>query len=360
MSDTLPLLNVPARYTPLDSCGSGGFSDVFFYYDTNLERNVAIKSIRDTTQVARLTDEINALMQLRSKHVVQVYDVVPPSNDVFGIVLEHINGCDLVEIPPELKSPDMLLKLLWQIASGIADIHRAGLIHRDIKPNNMKIDQEGVLKIFDFGLARNQGIDAKTTGFKGTYYFSAPEQYQSGDVSFSSAIDVYAFGVTALYLVAESLPSELLNIPPLPINKGIYNSTFLESYTKLVDLLEQCLEHDAESRPQIGEVASELSKYLLFDKHQALAVHNDSPHVLNSASRNVQLSFGSIGSCHLNYDGLNFKMTNVTGEVYVNNALITQDYEMTGACVIAIGGAHRHAYERRYITFDISNPEVTL
>lgn len=356
----IPLSNVPSRYKSLDSCGSGGFSDVFFFYDENLERNVAIKSIRDTSQIDRLTDEINALMQLRSKHVVQVYDITPPEHDSFGIVMEYINGRDLTNIPVHFKQPEKLLKLLWQIASGISDIHASGIIHRDIKPNNMKLDEEGILKIFDFGLAREKGVNAQTVGFKGTYYFSAPEQYQAGNVNFTSAVDVYAFGVTALYLITENLPQELLSIPPKPICIGVYDGTFLCAYPNLAALFEQCLSQDPENRPQMADVVDEISKYLLFDKHQALTVHNGNSHMLNSASRSVQLSVGTIGSCHLQYDGLNFIMSNVVGEVYVNNALITRNHQMTGACVIAIGGSHRHASQRNYITFDISNPEVTL
>ncbi|MEZ9559622.1 serine/threonine protein kinase [Vibrio splendidus] len=356
----IPLSGIPARYTPLDSHGSGGMSDVFFFYDTNLERNVAIKSIRDISQIDRLTDEINALMQLRSKHVVQVYDVTPSVDDSFGIVMEHVNGSDLVDIPAHLKQPENLLKLLWQIASGISDIHASGIIHRDIKPNNMKLDEEGILKIFDFGLARNQGLNAQTVGFRGTYYFSAPEQYQGGNVNFTTAVDVYAFGVTALYLITENLPPELLRVPPTPITGNVYDGTFLSSYPRLVELFEQCLSQVPDDRPRMMEVVDEIGKHLLLNKHQALTVHNGNSHTLNSVSRSVQLSLGTIGSCHLQYDGLNFTMTNVIGEVYVNNGLITQNRQMKGACVIAIGGAHRHAYERNYITFDISNPEVTL
>lgn len=357
---SIPLSNIPSRYKPLGSSGSGGFSDVFFFYDENLERNVAIKSIRDVSQIDRLTDEVNALMQLRSKHVVQVYDVTPPIDDSFGIVMEHINGSDLIDIPDHLKQPENLLKLLWQMASGISDIHASGIIHRDIKPNNMKLDGEGILKIFDFGLARMQGINAKTVGFRGTYYFSAPEQYQSGNVNFTSAVDVYAFGVTALYLITENLPQELLDIPPTPITGSVYDGTFLCSYPNLIALFEQCLSQDPENRPKMVDVVDEISKHLLFDKHQALAVHNGRSHILNSVSRSAQLSLGTIGACNLQYDGLNFIMSNVVGEVYVNNALITHSHQMMGACVIAIGGAHRHASERNYITFDISNPEVTL
>jgi serine/threonine-protein kinase len=191
--------NLPARYVHDGDSDDGGFSDVSFCHDKHLQRRIAIKTIKEFSELERLKDEISALLQLRSKHVVQVYDIVKnPANTSFGIVMEYIDGLDLFNTAEHTKSDTQLLKILWQIASGISDIHKAGLIHRDIKPNNMKLDSEGILKIFDFGLSRNEGIDAVTIGFKGTLGYSAPEQFLNTKVEFTSAIDVYAFGATAL------------------------------------------------------------------------------------------------------------------------------------------------------------------
>lgn len=157
--------------------------------DLTLQRDVAIKVIHGATHRRRMLDELSALAKMRSKHVVQVYDVLQPSRDEIGIVQEFISGVDLFD---EGASPDDttgFYKQIWQIASGISDIHALGVIHRDIKPNNMKIDSEGVVKIFDFGLARDEGPSAATMGFVGTRGFAAPELYR-GPVRFTKAVDV--------------------------------------------------------------------------------------------------------------------------------------------------------------------------
>lgn len=358
-SSSIPVL--PPRYIPDGSSGSGGFSDVFFCNDTHLQRKIAIKTIKDLSELDRLKDEISALMKLRSKHVVQAFDIIENIGVSFAIVMEYIDGCDLFDIDFKSLNSLGLLKILWQVASGITDIHSAGLIHRDIKPNNMKLDAEGILKIFDFGLARNIGREAKTVGFKGTIGFSAPEQFKIDEVSFTSAIDVYAFGATALYLATQDLPKELkAKIPPLPLPDNAFNCELLNDYPQLITLFEKCLSTDPANRPTMEDVRDEISKYLLFDKHQALAVINGVPHILNFKARTAKLGLGKIGSFELYYDGFDFLLKNVLGEVYVNNRYVTEDIKIPGACVVGIGASHRHYSERSFITFDVSNPEVAL
>ncbi|WP_281966792.1 serine/threonine-protein kinase [Roseovarius nanhaiticus] len=168
-------MDLPARYAVVGNAMDGGMATVFMCRDNVLERPVALKVLPRRFETRRLRDELEALYTIRSKHVVQVFDVCLDSTSV-GIVQEFVDGKDLFSGDVAPQSTNYFLFILWQIASGIADIHKAGLIHRDIKPNNMKIDQEGILKIFDFGLAREDGPAAATVGFVGTVGFSAPEQ----------------------------------------------------------------------------------------------------------------------------------------------------------------------------------------
>ncbi|MFY8063009.1 MAG: protein kinase domain-containing protein, partial [Usitatibacteraceae bacterium] len=135
----------------------GGMAAVYPCMDIVLERQVAIKIMPGSAHRRRVRDELEALLKLRSKHVVQVYDVLNHAEGDLAIVQEFIDGLDLFDDKLAPSSLDGYLKLLWQIASGIADVHELGVIHRDIKPNNMKVDPEGVIKIFDFGLARDEG-----------------------------------------------------------------------------------------------------------------------------------------------------------------------------------------------------------
>jgi serine/threonine-protein kinase len=206
------VVNLPARYLPNGSSASGGFGSVIYCQDTHLDRPVAIKFIKEDSEKHRLIDELNALMCLRSKHVVQVYDRINGENDTIGIVEEYIEGDDLFISKFPQTSYENYLKTIWQIASGIADIHEVRVIHRDIKPNNMKFDQEGIVKIFDFGLSRDDGAKAVTQGFKGTFGFAAPELIESGLVAFTKAVDTYAFGATAIVLSGTGLPNELTRI----------------------------------------------------------------------------------------------------------------------------------------------------
>jgi serine/threonine protein kinase len=351
--------SLPARYVLDGDSASGGFSDVLYCKDTHLQRKVAIKTIRDSTESQRLNDEIAALLKLRSKHVVQVFDIIS-SDSSLGIVMEYIDGEDLFQSNYHTHSSIHLLKVLWQIASGIADIHEAGLIHRDIKPNNMKLDSEDIVKIFDFGLSRNTGTDAMTVGFVGTPGFSAPEQYSHEQVAFTSAIDVYAFGMMAIFLATNNIPHPLNVMPPGKMPVGVFNCANLNDVPTLKQLFERCLEPIPNVRPNIFEIKNELSKYLLLDKHQAIAVMDQRSYVLNSSSRGVKLGLGNIGSFELHYDGLDFLIRNVVGEVFVNNSPAQSNSKIPGACVVGLGNSNRHHYERKFVTFDVSNPEVTL
>jgi serine/threonine protein kinase len=85
--------------------------------------------------------------------------------------------------------PDLeFQKILWQIAAGLSDIHRAGVIHRDIKLQNIRRDKFGIIKIIDFGLAREVGVDDKTKSITGTIGYMAPELFGTSTISFSPAV----------------------------------------------------------------------------------------------------------------------------------------------------------------------------
>lgn len=353
------MLTLPARYQPNGNKDSGGFGSVIYCQDTHLDRPVAIKSIKDISENHRLFDELNALMRLRSKHVVQVFDIVLGKNDTIGIVQEFIDGDDLWNSPIPKSSYENYLKTLWQIASGIADIHKAGVIHRDIKPNNIKFDAEGIVKIFDFGLSRSEGIKAATKGFKGTFGFAAPELFATDTVPFTKAIDTYAFGVTAICLSGSDLPDELKKIPPHLIPSNFFSTLPMTLPNELAALLEKCLSHNPDERPPMATVRDQLSRQLLRDKHQALAVYNNQTNVLNSSKRTVSLRVEGIGEIKIEYDGFRFYVVFVSGEVFINNQTVELNEEIPGSCVVALGAAYR-GNNRTYITFDISNPEVVI
>jgi len=223
----------------------------------------------------------------------------------------------------------------------------------------MKFDQSNIIKIFDFGLARFSGKNDSTLGFAGTPGFAAPELYRSGLVPFTSAVDAYAFGITAWYLSGIEIPEPLLRRPPILANAPRFSSLSLAIPSPVVELLDRTLIEDINSRPSMSAITDLLRNYLLKDKHRALLVHGKDTYILSKARRLVKLDVPGYGSLHVRYDGLDFLIGFVNGAVFVNNQVVQQGQVLPKDCVITLGDSSRGA-NRIFITFDISNPEVVL
>ena len=352
-----------SRYVPTGATTTGGLGAVAIYRDSNLDRKVAIKFVLPGGEHRRHLDELAALQRIRSKNVVQVFDV-----DFFdpgarmGIVEEFIDGDSLKDLLGKVTVKNGFLKLLYQAATGIADIHRVGVVHRDIKPSNMLIDRDGVLKIIDFNLSRSDD-EARTVGFVGTLGYAAPELHSSGAVEFSAAADVYALGVTAWALLhGKTLPKDLLTKPPRPdlwtAASGGFSALSLDP--TLARLLDACLDVSPLSRPTATQVAERASRVLLRNRHRALFIGAEKPFELNAGNPRVRLRHPTLGGLAVEYDGLDFRATEVSGEVWMNNIELAVGATMSGCCVVALGAPARRASERTFITMDVSHPEVVL
>lgn len=351
------------RYEPDGSDSqSGGMGAVVVCTDPNLDRKVAIKFLQQGCDKRRIFDEVRALQRIRSKHVVQVFDivVVPPANQV-GIVQEFLSGADLTDFHQTAPTPDSYLRVLYQLARGLEDIHDEGLIHRDIKPNNAKRDQENIVKIFDFGLSRPDA-DAQTVGFVGTRGFAAPELYTTGTVRFTTAVDVYAFAATALFLARGKLPSELLENPPRAepwASVRGFATIRLPIPDPIVRLLNRALATDPAARPSITMLRRSIERHLVQGQHRALLVYNGRTHVCHHGQPTVTLAKPDAGTITITYDGLGFAVSNAQGDVYINNAGVQNGARIPACCVITIG-APALKNQRSFITMDISHPEVVL
>lgn len=341
------------RYRTLDESDKGGMGEVLHCEDLHLQRRVVLKYLQEGVETRRLLDEQKALSKLRSKHVVQLYDIVAMPGRVTehtAIVLEFISGDDLE--PGSLSANGEYLNVIWQISCGLTDIHSQDIIHRDIKPGNIKIDDEGVVKIFDFGLSRNVA-DAKTKSIIGTPIFMAPELWGNQTIAFNSSIDVYAFGVTCLALLTKKAPAALLQHPPSQPEWTEFSKHFPGIPQEITETLYHCLNRDRTTRPTMSEIKSLLERYLLKDRHRAVVVLNGTPNILDCNNRRIALK-ASVGSLTIDYDSLNFKVTSVTGAVNINNTPISVGTDIPGCCVLTFGtGA-----SRVFVTFDVSNPEV--
>ncbi|MFT0518006.1 serine/threonine protein kinase [Pseudomonas faucium] len=346
---------VENRYEVSPNGAAGGMGEVLECVDLHLDRRVVIKRLQVGVEERRILDEQKSLVKLRSKNVVQLYDIVNLLDRGFmevGVVLEYLTGKDLV--PGMFNVGNGYLKVLWQIASGLCDIHEAGVIHRDIKPENVRIDAEGVVKIFDFGLSRLEE-DAKTNSLIGTIAYMAPELWGQRPISFSSAVDVYAFGVLCVSLVDKNfaLPSKLRSRKE--DLEGV--SEYLEGlHPEILSVISACLEKEPLKRPEMCDVARILAKHLLKDRHRALVVMDGSLHELDLNHRSISLKARDVGDISIGYDGFDFKVLTCSGAVYLNNTRVDAGDIVPGCCVITFGSSGR----RKFVTFDVSNPEVVV
>lgn len=342
---------LPDRYELTGSETGGGMGDIFKCNDKHLDRTVILKTLKNGEEERRMIDEQKALLSLRSKHVVQIYDVLP-LNGKTGLILEYIDGTPLHEL--NHKEDIEFIRILWQISCGLRDIHNASIIHRDIKPNNILIDNDGVVKIIDFGLSRKNGDDAQTRSIIGTLGFIAPELWNNGVISFDTAVDVYSFGILALVLLKKDLPLSLRSQPPSGINAGGLSKVLTSLPSEIISLIEKCLSVDPRRRPSMSTIESTLRKFLLKGKHRALLVMNGTQHELNINNKSTSLKSSSGDQVNIQYNEFNFEITHVQGNVTVNNKTINTPYELPACCVLTFGIGKM----RKFVTFDVSNPEV--
>lgn len=341
------------RYETLDASDRGGMGEILYCKDLHLQRKVVIKYLQYGVGSRRLLDEQKALSNLRSKHVVQLYDLVNipgVGSDNPAIVLEFIDGEDLQVGSYSINQE--YLGIIWQISCGLSDIHSQGIVHRDIKPNNIKIDNEGIVKILDFGLSRNDS-EAETKSIIGTPIFMAPELWGNKTIAFDSSIDVYAFGVTCLALLNENPPSRLKQNPPRRPSWTVFSKSFVGFPEEIIDMIYRCLAEDSHDRPTMQEIQVLLQKHLLKDRHRAVVVLNGTPNILDRKNRRMSLT-ASVGNITIDYDGLIFTVTTVAGSVYMNNKAISAGTIIPGSCVLTFGDSSSQVF----VTFDVSNPEV--
>ena len=350
------------RYIATGAFDKGGIGVVEYRQDTNLDRRVAVKWVPQANH-RRLLDELAALQRVRSKHVVEIFDVTRGGvGSGVGVVEEFIEGRSLQEDLGKIRDKDEFVRLLFQMTSGLADIHAVEVIHRDVKPSNMLIDSHGILKYIDFNLARSES-EAHTEGFKGTFGYAAPELYSRDPVKFSSKVDIYALGVTALALVkGPVLPKSLAQRPPDPVawqrEEGGFRGLNLAIDDQLLTLLDRCLSVSPSNRPTAADLVERCERVLLKGRHRARLVEVGTGAQLgevSASSRKVRISSAKEPDrgFTIEYDGLEFKVSALDGKVLVNHALIAVGDVLPGCCVVELAGG-------RFVTVDTAHPEVVL
>lgn len=212
---------IAGRYTLERVLGRGGMAVVYYAFDGKLDRPVALKLlaehlIEDHTFRKRLLHEARVAARLSHPSIVQVYDAGEEGDRPY-IVMEYVEGETLAAILQQRHRlpPDEVVELALQICDGLAYAHAAGLVHRDIKPQNLLLTPAGDVKIADFGIARAEGgTRATETGtILGTAGYLPPEQAAGKDAT--PTADLYSLGVVLYELVGGEQPYRFSSLPEL-------------------------------------------------------------------------------------------------------------------------------------------------
>lgn len=191
------------------SIGHGGMGLVYRARDSRLERDVAIKCLRrelfETHYIERFKREALLLAKLNHPNIVQIYDFIE-TPDQLALVMELVDGKNLhIHLREHLVSMGQRLKWLTQITEGLALAHDAGIIHRDLKTENILINRQGQAKITDLGIAKSQDFNATLTDhIAGSYCSMSPEQAKGEEINFKS--DLFSLGILAYQLLCGAHP----------------------------------------------------------------------------------------------------------------------------------------------------------
>jgi serine/threonine-protein kinase len=265
------------KYQVIDFIGEGGFGRVYRSYDPALKRHVAIKTctLRDAPIRERFVREAEIAASLRHANIVTVYDFGEEAGEPY-LVQEYLEGEDLDR---KLKRGDTfataaLVEWLRQVADGLLYAHARGVVHRDVKPANIRILPDGNVRIMDFGIAKLMEADRQLTqtGFSvGTANYLAPEQLRGEEVDHRA--DIFSYGAMAYELVARRKPFEgdsittilyrLVHEDPPPLRDVVGNCP-----PRLAVMIERCLRKQREERfttfahviAELEDIASDLAR----------------------------------------------------------------------------------------------------
>jgi len=252
------------RFEVLEEIGSGGMGTVYRVVDRKINEEMALKVLRpeiapNTTAVERFKNELKLARRISHKNVCRLFDLHEEAGILF-ITMEYVRGEDLgTLVRREGRLPtEKACSLAAQIAEGLAQAHRLGVIHRDLKPHNIRIDPNGSVRIMDFGIAREvAGPDLTASGMMiGTPYYMSPEQ--AAGKSTDQRTDIYALGAILYEMVTGQPPFQgesglsvaLKHQTELPSHPRELNAQIPETLDRLII---KCLAKKKEERYQSAE-----------------------------------------------------------------------------------------------------------
>ena len=255
------------RYELQEPIGRGGMATIYRAVDLRMGRTVAVKILRevyssDPKFVTRFQREARAASALQHPNIVQVFDY-GQSGDSYYIAMEFIEGADLRRYLKKhgLLSNERAIEIAHDVALGLGAAHKRGIVHRDVKPQNVMLNDEGLVKLTDFGIASvYKDVDAErltTTGMTlGTVQYYAPEQAQGEVVT--PAADIYALGIVMYEMLAGKTPFDgdtpvavaMRHIQDIPEPPSRINPRISPALERIIL---RCLEKDPRDRYRDGD-----------------------------------------------------------------------------------------------------------
>ncbi len=198
------------RYEIISKIGSGGMADVYKAKDHKLNRYVAVKVLKpefreDKVFISKFRTEAQSAARLAHGNIVNIYDVGEESG-INYIVMELVEGMTLKEYIKDQGrlSVKEATSIALQICAGLEAAHNNGIIHRDVKPQNIMISTDGKVKVADFGIARASTVNTVTSNVMGSVHYSSPEQARGGFIDAKS--DIYSLGITFYEMLTGHVP----------------------------------------------------------------------------------------------------------------------------------------------------------
>lgn len=249
------------RYRIVEELGKGGMGKVYKALDTEINEKVAIKLIKaeiasDEKTIERFRSELKFARKIRHKNVCQMYDL-NKEEGAYYITMEYVSGENLKSFIRRAKRLDVgtAVSMARDVCEGLAEAHRLGVVHRDLKPQNIMIDNEGKVRIMDFGIARSleaEGITAEGAMI-GTPEYMSPEQVDGKAAD--SRSDIYSMGVILYEAVTGAVPFKghtpfsiaVKHKTEVPQEPRKINPQVPESLSRIIL---KCMEKDKEMRYQ--------------------------------------------------------------------------------------------------------------
>jgi len=262
------------KYEVLDVLGRGGMGVVYKAYDPILDREIALKTmtsegLKDPVLKERFYREARAAGRLRHPNIVTIYEL-GEENSIPFIAMEYIHGSDVHAVikGQHEVSFEQKLRIIVQLCRGLAYAHKAGIVHRDVKPSNIRLTDDNQVKILDFGIARLVTSTTMTSGgmVLGTIHYMAPEQIKGAHVDRKS--DIFAVGIILFEILTTKKPFDgdntatvLYNILHEPYQK--MNPPLDEQFAVIDRVLKKALDKDPARRYfSADEMGDDLEHFL--------------------------------------------------------------------------------------------------